>query len=308
VHPDVQLGLGRHRAGDERKRSTEEAVISIPATTLAELVRRHGGVCEADGPITALVRTKDAKDGHLAPLFSLKYLQDAQNAKRAGAALLVAKELTNDPRVQKLGGWVHPHAQFAMAQILDGASVPDEKAYVLENTIVGDNTILGPRVRIGRGVRIGVSCVIGGPGFGWTTGPHGVRSIPQKAGVIIEDDVWIGNLVTIDSGTLHPTVIKRGVRLDSQIHVGHNCEIGEGTIIAAQSGLAGSVRIGRGCVIGGQSGIADHVVVGDRARIAAGSGVIGDVPADGVFAGYPAVPRMRWLRGLSVLYRLLEKS
>lgn len=282
-------------------------MIGISPTTLADLVRRHGGTCSADGTITGLARTKDAKEGHLAPLFSLKYLQDAQNAKRAGAHLLVAKELTNDPRVQKLDGWVHPHAQFVLAQILDGATVPDEKAYVLENTIVGDNTVLGPRVRVGRGVRIGANCVIGGPGFGWTHGPSGIRSIPQKAGVIIEDDVWIGNLVTIDSGTLHPTTIKRGARLDSQVHIGHNCEVGEGTIIAAQSGLAGSVRIGRGVLVGGQAGIADHIVIGDRARIAAGSGVIGDVPADGVVAGYPAVPRMRWLRGLSVLYRLLEK-
>jgi UDP-3-O-[3-hydroxymyristoyl] glucosamine N-acyltransferase len=283
-------------------------VISIGATTLAELVRRHGGACDRDAPVEGLTRTKDAKERSLAPLFNLKYLQDAQNASRAGASLLVAKDLTNDPRVLKLGGWVHPHAQWVLAQLLDDAQVSDEKAYVLENTIVGDNTVMGPRVRVGRGVRIGASCVIGGPGFGWTTGPHGIRAIPQKAGVIIEDDVWIGALVTIDSGTLAPTIIRRGARIDSQVHVGHNCEVGEGTIIAAQSGLAGSVRIGRGCLIGGQVGIADHVTVGDRARVAAGSGVIGDVPADGVVAGYPAVPRMRWLRGLSVMYRLLDKS
>jgi UDP-3-O-[3-hydroxymyristoyl] glucosamine N-acyltransferase len=283
-------------------------LIEIQSTTLAELVRRHGGAADHDAPVSALSRTRDAKEGSLAPLFSLKYLQDAQNARRAGASLLIAKEITNDPRVRKLGGWVHPFAQWVLAEILDGAQVPDEKAYVLENTIVGDNTILGPRVRIGRSVRVGASCVIGGHGFGWTTGPKGIRQIPQKAGVVIEDDVWIGSLVTIDSGTLEPTIIRRGARIDSHVHIGHNCEVGEGTIIAAQSGLAGSVRVGNRCLIGGQVGIADHVRVGDGARIAAGSGVIGDVPAGDVVAGYPAVPRMRWLRGLSVLYRLLDKS
>lgn len=283
-------------------------MITIPATTLAELVRRHGGASDRDAPIEGLARTRDAKEGALAPLFSLKYLADAQKALRAGASLLIAKELTNDPRVRNLGGWVHPFAQWVLAELLDNAQVSDEKAYVLENTIVGDHTVLGPRVRVGRNVRIGSSCVIGGPGFGWTTGPTGIRGIPQKAGVVIEDDVFIGSLVNIDSGTLEPTIIRRGVRIDSHVHIGHNCEVGEGTIIAAQTGLAGSVRVGKRCLIGGQVGIADHIVVGDGARIAAGSGVIGDVPAGGVVAGYPAVPRMRWLRGLSVLYRLLDKS
>lgn len=283
-------------------------MIPIAPTTLAELVRRHGGAADGDARVAALRPTREAKEGDLAPLFSLKYLQDAQNAKRAGAALLVAKELTNDPRVIALGGWVHAHAPFVLAELLDAAHAPDEKAYVLENTVVGDNTVLGPRVRVGRNVRVGVSCVIGGPGFGWTTGPRGVRAIPQKAGVVIEDDVWIGSLVTIDAGTLAPTVIRRGARIDSQVHVGHNCDVGEGTIIAAQAGLAGSVKLGRGCLVGGQVGIADHVTVGDGARIAGGSGVIGDVPAGAVVAGYPAVPRMRWLRGLSVLYRMLERG
>jgi UDP-3-O-[3-hydroxymyristoyl] glucosamine N-acyltransferase len=94
------------------------------------------------------------------------------------------------------------------------------------------------------------------------------------------------------------------VKLDAQVHVGHNVEIGANTIVAAQSGFAGSVSIGKGVLIGGQVGIADHVTVGDGARIAAKSGVIGDVPAGGVVAGYPAVPRGKWLRSLARMHRL----
>jgi UDP-3-O-[3-hydroxymyristoyl] glucosamine N-acyltransferase len=86
--------------------------------------------------------------------------------------------------------------------------------------------------------------------------------------------------------------------------VGHNCDIGEGTRIAAQSGFAGSVVVGRGVLVGGQVGVADHVVIGDGARIAAKSGVIGDVAPGAIVAGYPAVERHRWLRGLAELYKL----
>jgi UDP-3-O-[3-hydroxymyristoyl] glucosamine N-acyltransferase len=120
---------------------------------------------------------------------------------------------------------------------------------------------------------------------------------------VIENDVAIGPLSTIDAGTLSPTRIRHGAKLDAHVHVGHNSEIGPGAILAAQCGIAGSVRVGAGVLVGGQVGIADHVVVGDGARIAAKSGVIGDVPAGATFAGYPAVPRLRWLRALARLYR-----
>jgi UDP-3-O-[3-hydroxymyristoyl] glucosamine N-acyltransferase len=129
-----------------------------------------------------------------------------------------------------------------------------------------------------------------------------VRAVPQLAGVVIDDDVSIGPLCTIDAGTLRPTRIRRGVKLDAHVHVGHNADIGEGTIVAAQCGFAGSVRIGRGVLVGGQAGVADHVTVGDGARIAAKSGVIGNVPAGITVAGYPAVRRVRWLRALARLY------
>ena len=201
--------------------------------------------------------------------------------------------------------WIHEHATWAMAKVLLTYGEVDAKEPELgEGVIVGPHVSLAPGVLIGDWVTIGASSVIGSPGFGWATGPHGetVR-VPQLGGVVIEDDVSIGALVTIDAGTLAPTVIRRGVKLDAHVHVGHNCEIGEGSIVAAQSGFAGSVRIGRGVLVGGQVGVADHVTVGDGARIAAKSGVIADIPAGAVYAGYPAVPRGKWLRGLATLYR-----
>jgi UDP-3-O-[3-hydroxymyristoyl] glucosamine N-acyltransferase len=123
--------------------------------------------------------------------------------------------------------------------------------------------------------------------------------VPQLGGVVIEDDVYIGALCTVDAGTLGPTIIRRGAKLDAHVHVGHNAEVGEGALLCAQTGLAGSVVIGRGAVLGGQVGVADHCRIGDGAKIAAKSGVIGDVPAGATYAGYPAIERMRWLRGLA---------
>jgi UDP-3-O-[3-hydroxymyristoyl] glucosamine N-acyltransferase len=245
--------------------------------------------------------------GDLAVFAHSRYARAARRASERGAALLVddgrAKDLRSGAR------WVHPHAWWAMAELLDEAGVPDTPATWGEGCEIGEHVVLGPRVVIGARVRIGAGAVIGRPGFGWADGPDGrVRAIPQLGGVIIEDDAVVGPLCTVDAGTLAPTVLRRGVKLDAHCHVGHNCVLGEGTIVAAQSGFAGSVVLGRGVLVGGQVGIADHVHVGDGARIAAKSGVIGDVPPGAVVAGYPAVPRVRWLRALARLYRGLSRA
>jgi UDP-3-O-[3-hydroxymyristoyl] glucosamine N-acyltransferase len=191
-----------------------------------------------------------------------------------------------------------------MAQLLAGADCPPVEPRIGEGCDIGPGVQLLSRVRIGARVTIGPGAVIGAPGFGFAAGPDGKsRAIPHLGGVIIEDDVHIGALSTIAAGTMSPTIIRRGAKLDAQVHVGHNCEIGAGTFIAAQSGFAGSVSIGKGVLIGGQAGVADHVTIGDGAKIAAKSGVIGDVAPGATYAGYPAVERHRWLRGLAELYR-----
>lgn len=175
---------------------------------------------------------------------------------------------------------------------------------VLDGSTIGPNAVIFPCVRLGRRVVVGAGAIVGRPGFGWVTGPAGeVRRMPQPGGVVVEDDVEIGALATIDSGTLRPTVLERGCKLDAHVHVGHNVRIGAGTMIAAQAGFAGSSRIGSGVLVGGQAGVADHVVVGDGARLAGKAGVIGNVPPATTVAGYPAVERMRWLRSIAKALR-----
>jgi UDP-3-O-[3-hydroxymyristoyl] glucosamine N-acyltransferase len=279
--------------------------IRLREQALAALAGRHGGqaVAGAERAVSSIAPVTLAGAGELAPLLGSRFLRAAREAAARGAALLVdaslASSLRDAPAV-----WVHPHATWAMAELLDEAIVEDAAPVVGPGCKVAPSAVLGPRVVLGARVTVGAGAVLGHPGFGWATGEGGkVRAVPQLGGVVIEDDVCIGPLCTIDSGTLAPTRVRAGAKLDAHVHVGHNGDIGEGCIIAAQCGFAGSVTLGRGVLVGGQAGIADHVTVGDRARIAAKSGVIGDVPAGAVVAGYPAVPRGRWLRALASLYR-----
>ena len=289
--------------------------LRAPAT-LAELRERHGGDLRSearpsgaaeDARVTHVSRVEDAESGAIAPVLASRFIEAAVRAHARGAVLLVDASLAGDPRLKARAGWVHPAASWALAELLDACDAPETPATYGEGTSLGPNVVLGPRVRIGARVRIEANTVIGRPGFGWAFQRADVRAIPQLGGVIIEDDVTIGPLCTIDAGTLAPTRIRRGAKLDAQVHVGHNGDVGEGCIVAAQSGFAGSVVLGPGVLVGGQVGIADHVRVGAGARIAAKSGVIGDVPEGAVVAGYPAVPRGRWLRGLARLYRDLPR-
>jgi len=281
-------------------------VIRLAGQTLEELCRAFGGTARGravTGELVRVVPIEAASAGDLAPFLSARFAKQAEAASARGATLLVASDLA--PRLtREATSWIHDHATWALAHVLDRCLVDDALPTVGAATKLGEHVVLERRVVVGERVTIGHGSVLGSPGFGWAFGPDGaVRRMPQLGGVVIEDDVHIGALCTIDAGTLSPTIVRRGAKLDAHCHVAHNCDIGEGAIVAAQSGFAGSVKIGRGVLVGGQVGIADHVKVGDGAKIAAKSGVIGDVPAGAVVAGYPAVPRARWLRGLGRLYR-----
>ncbi|MBX3201335.1 MAG: UDP-3-O-(3-hydroxymyristoyl)glucosamine N-acyltransferase [Labilithrix sp.] len=285
-------------------------MIGVPLAprAIGDVAARHGGALRngVKGTVRRLVPIRRAGAGDLTVLLNARYVEDAELAVARGAMLLVDEALAVREDVASLPGWFHAHATWAMAELLDSGDAAPDAPVIGSDCRIGPGVHLLPRVVVGERVTIAPGAVIGAAGFGFVTGPDGqTREIPQLGGVVIEDDVHIGALCTIAAGTIGPTIIRRGAKLDAQVHVGHNCEIGEGTIIAAQSGLAGSVVIGRGVLVGGQVGIADHLTVGDGARIAAKSGVIGDVAAGATVAGYPAVPRHRWLRALAELYRLV---
>lgn len=169
-------------------------------------------------------------------------------------------------------------------------------SFVGDNVTIGDNTILFAGARIYSETEIGKNCVIhsgtivGSDGFGFAPNTDGTYSkIPQIGNVIIEDDVEIGSCTTIDRATLGSTIIRKGVKLDNQIQIAHNVEVGENTVIASQTGIAGSAKIGKNCVIGGQVGIVGHIVIGDNVRIQAQSGVGKSVKDGEIIQGSPAM-------------------
>src|SRR6218665_693207 len=153
-------------------------------------------------------------------------------------------------------------------------------AVISDNTTIGDNTVIYSGVKIYTDCVIGKHCtfhsgvIIGSDGFGFApNSENNYKNVPQIGNVIIEDHVEVGSNTTIDRATLGSTIIRKGVKLDNLIQVGHNVEIGENTVIAAQSGIAGSTKVGKNCMIGGQVGIIGHLTIADGVKIAAQSGI-----------------------------------
>lgn len=167
--------------------------------------------------------------------------------------------------------------------------------YIGDNVTIGDNTVFYAGVRIYADVSIGSDCcfhsgvIIGADGFGFApNADNSYDKIPQIGNVIIENNVEIGAGTTVDRATMGSTIIRNGVKLDNQIQIAHNVEIGENTVIAAQTGIAGSTKIGKHCIIGGQVGISGHIVIGNNVRIQAQSGVTKNMKDDEIIQGTPA--------------------
>lgn len=186
-------------------------------------------------------------------------------------------------------------------------------SFVGDNTTIGDDCILFAGVRIYSELVIGSRCVIhsgtiiGSDGFGFAPQEDGTyNKVPQIGNVILEDDVEVGSCTTIDRATLGSTIVRKGVKLDNQIQIAHNVEIGENTVIASQTGIAGSTKIGKNCMIGGQVGIVGHITIGDNVRIQAQSGVGKSVKDGETLQGSPSFNYGDWNKSY-VHFRNLPK-
>ena len=186
-------------------------------------------------------------------------------------------------------------------------------AFIGDNVVIGNNVMIFPGAKIYSETVIGNNCVIhggaivGADGFGFSPDDKGVYSkVPQIGNVIIEDHVDVGAGTTIDRATLGSTIIRKGVKLDNQIQIAHNVEVGEHTAIAAQTGIAGSSKIGKNCLIGGQVGIAGHIQIGNRVKVQAQSGIGRNIKDDEVIQGSPAFGYNDWNKSY-VHFRNLPK-
>lgn len=247
---------------------------------------------------------------------------EAMDATPVDAAVIVSRT----PQA----AWAKASLLLHRAVTLDTAITPDEAAED-DSVVVEPGAILGKGVRIGRGSRIGANsviapgvqigrdCVIGSnvtvgfaligdrvklyagarigeAGFGATGTAAGAMDIPQLGRVILQDGVTVGANSCIDRGAYDDTVIGENTKIDNLVMVGHNCVIGRNNLMAANTGISGSVTSGDNVIFGGKAGIGDHITIGEGARVAAGAGVLANIPAGETWSGYPARPIRQFLR------------
>ena len=203
-------------------------------------------------------------------------------------------------------------------------------ACVGDHAEVGDNTELHPHATVGRNAKVGKNCilytnsnvyhdcivgdncilhsgsVIGADGFGFAPTPNGYDKIPQIGIAILEDDVEIGANTCVDRATMGATIIRKGVKLDNLIQVAHNVEIGSNTVIASQTGIAGSTKGGEWCMFGGQVGIAGHIKIGDKVNLGAQSGVPGSIKSGQSLIGTPPIEMKNFFKSSAVFKKLPE--
>jgi UDP-3-O-[3-hydroxymyristoyl] glucosamine N-acyltransferase len=249
------------------------------------------------------------------------------NAYEAFAALL---NLVAQSRPVKKG--IHPSAVIEPSALIGSDVYVGPFAYIGAGCIVGDgcsvhpHVFLGDNTRLGRnstihsGVsiyhdcQIGENCtihagaVIGSDGFGFAPQSDSeFMKIPQLGNVILEDNVEIGANTAIDRATMGSTIIRKGVKLDNLVQIGHNVEVGENTVMAGQSGVAGSTKVGKNCMFAGQVGIAGHLKIADGTKIGAQAGVPGDIRSENsVYLGSPAMDHKQFLRSI-VVFKVLPE-
>ncbi|MBL7959038.1 UDP-3-O-(3-hydroxymyristoyl)glucosamine N-acyltransferase [bacterium] len=211
-------------------------------------------------------------------------------------------------------GMVHvgPHVTIGAHSHIGSQVTVMANSFIGNNVQLGDNTVIYPNVTIydnswiGQNVIIHAGTVIGSDGFGYYKQKDRHKKIPHVGKVVVEDDVEIGSNCTIDRGTLGETRIMRGSKIDNLVQIAHNVIIGQNTLIAAQSGIAGSTTIGDSVTIAGQVGIVGHITVGNNVTIGAQSGVISSIGDGETVSGYPARNHAESLRKEAYIRKIPE--
>lgn len=183
-------------------------------------------------------------------------------------------------------------------------------AYIGDDVTIGDNVTIYPHVTIYQECIIGDRCiihagvVIGADGFGFAPEGDGYAKIPQLGHVILEDDIEVGANTCIDRAVMGATIIRKGVKLDNLIQIGHNVEVGENTVMASQVGISGSTKIGKHCMLGGQVGIAGHLNIGNQVTMGGQTGVLGNIKENETIMGSPSMSMKPYMRSVTIFGKL----
>ncbi len=265
-------------------------------TTKASIILVNDSFVAAEPLETTLIRVPDA----YAAIASLLQMYEQSKPKKVGVEepSFISKSATIGENVY-IG---------AFAYIGENVTIGNNvqiypNSYVGDNTKIADNTKIYAGVKIYSHTKIGENCilhsgsVIAADGFGFAPKEDGTYDkIPQLGNVVLEDNVEIGANTCIDRAMMGATTIKEGVKLDNLIQVGHNCTISENTVMAAQTGIAGSTTIGKNCMFGGQVGVAGHLKIGDRVMVQAQAGIAADTKEKMQLAGTPAIPLKQYYK------------
>lgn len=229
---------------------------------------------------------------------SILELFDKDLSKRKGIS-----QLTDIDKSSKISesSFIGSFSTVGENSIIGEKCIIENQVFIGNNVKIGNGCLIYPGVKILDDTIIGQNCIIhssttiGSDGFGFAPNDDGsYKKIPQTGNVVIGDNVEIGSNSTLDRATLGSTIINNGVKLDNQIQIAHNVEIGENTAIAAQSGVAGSTKIGKNCMIGGQVGIIGHIKIGDNVKIQAQAGVTSNIESNSRVTGTPAISYMNY--------------
>ncbi len=202
----------------------------------------------------------------------------------------------DDHAVIEDGVTLYPHTYIGQYAVIGKDSVIYSSATIREHCKVGQRVIVHS------------SAVIGADGFGFTS-KNGVHTkVPQVGNVVLEDDVEIGAHTGVDRATIGSTIIGKGTKIDNLVHIGHNCHIGSGNLIVAQTGISGSTNSGPNVTFGGQTGTVGHINIGGNSVFAARSGIMNNTPEGVFYAGFPARPHQQWLRMEAHVQKIVEMN
>ncbi|MDQ7085437.1 MAG: UDP-3-O-(3-hydroxymyristoyl)glucosamine N-acyltransferase [Sulfurovum sp.] len=258
----------------------------------------------------------DAKHAPLLPSTTIALISDEAYLKLAEASKFFAHSLSIDSQKPTLGECceIAQSVSFGKNVILGNHIMIMAGCYIGDDVTIDSGTLLYPNTTLYHHTQIGKDCiihsgtVIGCDGYGFAHTKQGAHiKIHQNGIVVIEDDVEIGANCSIDRAVFGVTWIRKGTKLDNLVHIAHNCDLGEHTLLAGQVGLAGSTTLGRNVIMGGQSASAGHLRIGDFTTIAGKSGVTKSLAGSQTYAGFPAIEHRLWLKIQAKISRLIKK-